>query len=194
MSTHDVIVIGGGHNGLACAAYLAKAGSDVLVRERRGVLGGAAVTEEQWPGYQVSSASYVVSLMPPRIVSELELERFGYRVSLLDPDYWIPGRSTKDAFSASHIDERFIQAERLDPRREVAQYSHDLGGYVGVALEAGWHDQSVRAAAQRLDHRHRAAYAVWSRLVACGQHHAAAAARTDQHGSSPQCGIVELFD
>jgi phytoene dehydrogenase-like protein len=90
MKTHDVIVIGGGHNGLACAAYLAKAGSDVLVLERRGVLGGAAVTEEQWPGYQVSSASYVVSLMPPRIVSELELERFGYRVSLLDPDYWIP--------------------------------------------------------------------------------------------------------
>ena len=54
------------------------------------VLGGAAVTEEQWPGYQISSASYVVSLMPPRIVSELELERFGYRVSILDPDYWVP--------------------------------------------------------------------------------------------------------
>jgi len=90
MKTHDVIVIGGGHNGLACAAYLAKAGNDVLVLERRGVLGGAAVTEEQWPGYQISSASYVVSLMPPRIVSELELERFGYRVSILDPDYWVP--------------------------------------------------------------------------------------------------------
>lgn len=90
MKTHDVIVIGGGHNGLACAAYLAKAGNDVLVLERRGVLGGAAVTEEPWPGYSISSASYVVSLMPPRIVSELELERFGYRVTLLDPDYWIP--------------------------------------------------------------------------------------------------------
>ena len=90
MKSHDVIVIGGGHNGLACAAYLAKAGSDVLVLERRGVLGGAAVTEEPWPGYRISSAAYVVSLMPPRIVEELELERFGYRVSLLDPDYWIP--------------------------------------------------------------------------------------------------------
>jgi phytoene dehydrogenase-like protein len=90
VKSHDVIVIGGGHNGLACAAYLAKAGSDVLVLERRGVLGGAAVTEEPWPGYRISSAAYVVSLMPPRIVEELELERFGYRVSLLDPDYWIP--------------------------------------------------------------------------------------------------------
>jgi phytoene dehydrogenase-like protein len=86
----DVIVIGGGHNGLACAAYLARGGLDTLVLERRDVLGGAAVTESPWPGYRISSASYVVSLMPPRIVSELDLARFGYRVSVLDPDYYLP--------------------------------------------------------------------------------------------------------
>ena len=86
----DVIVVGGGHNGLACAAYLARAGLDVLVLERRDVLGGAAVTEEPWPGYRISSASYVVSLMPPQIVSELDLPRHGYRVSLIDPDYYVP--------------------------------------------------------------------------------------------------------
>lgn len=90
MQTHDVIIIGGGHNGLACAAYLARAGMDVLVVEGRGQVGGAAVTEEPWPGYQVSSAAYVISLMPPEIVAELELERHGYKVSILDPDYWSP--------------------------------------------------------------------------------------------------------
>ena len=86
----DVVVVGGGHNGLASAAYLARKGLDVLVLERRGVLGGAAVTEEPWPGYRISSASYVVSLMPPQIVADLELKRFGYKVSILDPDYYVP--------------------------------------------------------------------------------------------------------
>jgi phytoene dehydrogenase-like protein len=88
--TRDVIVVGGGHNGLACAAYMARGGLDVLVLERRHVLGGAAVTEEPWPGYKISSASYVVSLMPPQIVSDLELKRFGYEVTVLDPDYYVP--------------------------------------------------------------------------------------------------------
>lgn len=86
----DVVVVGGGHNGLACAAYLARAGLDVLVLERRDVLGGAAVTEEPWPGYRVSSAAYVVSLMPPRIVDELRLKRHGYEVSIITPDYFVP--------------------------------------------------------------------------------------------------------
>jgi phytoene dehydrogenase-like protein len=86
----DVAIVGGGHNGLVCAAYLARAGLDVEVVERRDVLGGAAVTEEPWPGYRVSSASYVVSLMPPRIERELELRRHGYRVSIVSPDYFVP--------------------------------------------------------------------------------------------------------
>ena len=86
----DVVIIGGGHNGLACAAYLAKAGLDVLVLEKRGVVGGAAATEEPWPGYRVSSASYVVSLMPHQVVRELDLKRFGYEVSIITPDYFVP--------------------------------------------------------------------------------------------------------
>ena len=62
-SNHDVIVVGGGHNGLVCAAYLGRAGLKTLVLERRHLLGGAAVTEEVWPGFKVSTASYVVSLL-----------------------------------------------------------------------------------------------------------------------------------
>ncbi len=89
-TARDAIVVGGGHNGLACAAYLAGGGLDVLVLEQRAALGGAAVTEEPWPGYRISTASYVVSLMPPQIVSDLRLADHGYRVSILEPDYYVP--------------------------------------------------------------------------------------------------------
>ena len=90
MAQSDVIVIGGGHNGLACGAYLARAGMDVLILERHGEAGGAAVTQQPWPGYQVSSAAYVVSLMPQEVVNELELKKYGYDVTVLDPDYFVP--------------------------------------------------------------------------------------------------------
>src|ERR1700742_936746 len=76
--SYDAIVVGGGHNGLTTAAYLAKAGQRVLVLERRPILGGACVTEELWPGRRVSRASYVVSMLQPRIVKDLRLEDFGY--------------------------------------------------------------------------------------------------------------------
>lgn len=79
-STWDVIVIGGGHNGLVCAAYLAKRGKRVLVLERRDVIGGAAVTEEFHPGFRNSVASYTVSLLQPKVIADLELERHGLRV------------------------------------------------------------------------------------------------------------------
>ena len=78
--TTDVIVVGGGHNGLTCAAYLAKAGLKVTVLERRGVLGGAAVTEEFHPGFRNSVASYTVSLLNPRVIADLELHRHGLKV------------------------------------------------------------------------------------------------------------------
>ena len=112
--SRDVIIIGGGHNGLACAAYLARAGQDVLVLERRDVLGGAAVTESPWPGYKISSASYVVSLMPPRVIDELQLKRFGYKTSLLDPDYYLP---YKDGTSLTLWGDLNRSAE------EIARYS-----------------------------------------------------------------------
>src|SRR5262249_60222450 len=83
-ASYDVIVIGAGHNGLINAAYLARAGRKVLVLERRHLVGGAAVTEEVFPGFTFSVASYVVSLLRPEIIRELDLPRHGLEILPLD--------------------------------------------------------------------------------------------------------------
>jgi phytoene dehydrogenase-like protein len=77
---HDAIIIGAGHNGLVCAFYLARAGLKVLMLERRGVVGGAAVTEEFHPGFRNSVASYAVSLLNPKVIADMELHRHGLRI------------------------------------------------------------------------------------------------------------------
>src|SRR5437879_9294781 len=71
--SYDIVIVGAGHNGLVTAAYLARAGRRVLVLERRHVVGGACVTEELWPGFKVSTAAYVNSLLRPEIIRDLEL-------------------------------------------------------------------------------------------------------------------------
>ncbi len=88
--TFDAIIVGGGHNGLVTAAYLARAGRKVLVLEARELVGGCAVTEEVWPAYRVSTASYLVSLLQEKVVRDLELERFGYKVDAKDPAFFSP--------------------------------------------------------------------------------------------------------
>jgi phytoene dehydrogenase-like protein len=84
---YDAVVIGGGHNGLTAAAYLAKAGRRVLVLERRHVLGGAAVTEEVYPGFKYTVCSYVVSLLRPEIIRDLMLPKFGLRIVPLEASF-----------------------------------------------------------------------------------------------------------
>lgn len=94
--TYDLIVIGGGHNGLVTAAYLARAGMKVLVLERRELVGGACVTEELWPGFKVSTAAYVNSLLRPEIIRDLELKKHGFELLPRNPSSFTPfpdGRS-----------------------------------------------------------------------------------------------------
>ncbi|MGL6097339.1 MAG: phytoene desaturase family protein [Fimbriiglobus sp.] len=93
---YDAVIIGAGHNGLVTAAYLAKAGRSVLVLERRDVLGGCCITEEVWPGYKVSTAAYVNSLLRPQIIRDLELKKHGFEMIPRSPSSFTPfpdGRS-----------------------------------------------------------------------------------------------------
>src|ERR1700682_1677831 len=77
---YDAVIVGGGHNGLVCACYLAAGGLRVCVVERRGVVGGAAVTEEFHPGFRNSTASYTVSLLHPKVIRDLKLAEHGLRI------------------------------------------------------------------------------------------------------------------
>ena len=79
MTKYDAIVVGGGHNGLTCGAYLARADKNVLVLEQKNVVGGAAVTEEFSPGFRASTYSFIMGHLHPKVIAELELERFGLK-------------------------------------------------------------------------------------------------------------------
>lgn len=113
-ASYDLIVIGGGHNGLVTAAYLARAGVKVLVLERREVLGGACVTEELWPGFKVSTAAYVNSLLRPEIIRDLDLKRHGFKMLPRNPSSFTPfpdGRSL------------MLGPNKAMTHREVAKFS-----------------------------------------------------------------------
>src|SRR5512147_54669 len=113
MASYDAIIIGGGHNGLTSAAYLAKAGKKVLVLERRHVLGGAAVTEEIYPGFRYSVCSYVVSLLRPEVIRDLELPKYDLEIIPLDSTFTpMP--------DGDHL---FRCGDHAQTRREIARHS-----------------------------------------------------------------------
>lgn len=109
----DAIIIGGGHNGLACGAYLARAGKQVLVLERKGIVGGAAVTEEFAPGFRASTYSFIMGHLHPKVIRELELERYGLEAIEIDS-------------VANPTDDDCIVFTSKDPertRRQIARFS-----------------------------------------------------------------------
>ncbi|CAN5568047.1 NAD(P)/FAD-dependent oxidoreductase [soil metagenome] len=112
--TYDCIILGAGHNGLVTAAYLAKAGHKVLVLERRELVGGCCITEEVWPGFKVSTASYVNSLLRPEIIRDLDLKRHGFEMLPRSPSSFTP-----------YLDGRSLMMgpDKAMTQREVAKFS-----------------------------------------------------------------------
>jgi phytoene dehydrogenase-like protein len=118
---YDAIVIGAGHNGLIAAAYLAKGGKRVLVLERRDIIGGAAVTEEAFPGYNLSTCSYVCNLLLPEVIADLDLVRHGYAIRPFDPTYFCP--FPDGSYFMAHLDGK-------KTREQIAKFSKkDVAAY-----------------------------------------------------------------
>lgn len=117
----DAVIIGAGHNGLVAAAYLARAGLEVIVLERRGIVGGACVTEELAPGIRASTAAYSLSLLRPEIWTELDLSRHGLLVIPKDPQLFIP------LPDGGHL---FVWRDGRRTREELERFSRrDADGY-----------------------------------------------------------------
>lgn len=115
-STYDAVVIGGGHNGLVCAALLAKAGHSVAVFERAERIGGAAVSEPLWNGYTVSAASYVCTLLDPWLIHELDLERHGYSAYRKDPASFNVLRDGRSLLLGADEEQNAREISAFDPR------------------------------------------------------------------------------
>lgn len=112
----DCVVIGGGHNGLIAAAYLARAGKKVCVLERRQLLGGCSVTEELWPGYKVSTAAYVVSLLLPEIIRDLKLNENGLKILPRNPSSFTPMADGRHLLLGPDMKQNQQQIEKFSAR------------------------------------------------------------------------------
>ena len=157
---YDAIIIGGGHNGLVTAAYLARAGKKVCVLERRHVLGGCANTEELWPGYKVSTAAYVVSLLETQIMADLRLAENGLKILRRNPSSFTPlldGRSLTlgpdmpanqkeiAQFSQADAEEYPRYCQQLERIAQVVEPLMQQPAFNPLPLSAGWRSRSLPA-------------------------------------------------
>ena len=130
----DAIVIGAGHNGLIAAAYLGRAGRRVLVVEKRELIGGCCVTEETWPGFRVNTAAYLVSLLQPQIIEDLELARHGYAVLPKDPAFFSPFPDGRCLFMWQDAARTLAEVAKFSARDAQAfpKYEHNLERIAGA--------------------------------------------------------------
>lgn len=128
----DAIVIGAGHNGLTCAAYLAMAGLKVHVQERREVVGGACVTEEFYPGFRNSTAAYTVSLLQPKIIRELRLHDYGLRVVERRAQNFLPLPNGRYLLTGNGRTEREIAKFSAKDARRYSAYQIEIGNVADV--------------------------------------------------------------
>lgn len=119
--TFDAVIIGGGHNGLVCAFYLARAGKKVCVVERREIVGGAAITEEFHPGFRNSVASYAVSLLAPKVIADMDLSRHGLKVVIRPMAYFAPTPDGRYMLLGRDAAENDAEIARHSPK-DVAAY------------------------------------------------------------------------
>ena len=128
--SHDAIIIGAGHNGLTCAYYLAKRGLKVAVLESSTVVGGAAVTDEFLPGFRNSAASYTVSLLQPKVIRDMELERHGLKVVLRKTDNFLPGDGDYLLAGRGGLTRKEIARHVKDDGEAYDRYVAELGTVV----------------------------------------------------------------
>jgi phytoene dehydrogenase-like protein len=132
MSDLDAIIIGAGHNGLTCAAYLGMAGLRVRVFERRGVVGGACVTEEFHPGFRNSAAAYTVGLLQPKIIRDLKLEEHGLRIVLRRAQNFLPLPDGRYLITGEGRTESEIGKFSARDAARYAAYQAEIGRVAGV--------------------------------------------------------------
>src|SRR3954466_14215452 len=126
MNEHDVLIIGAGHNGLTCAAYLAMSGLRVKVVERRSVVGGAAVTQEFHPGFRNSVAAYTVSLLNPKIAADLKLHDHGLRIVERRAQNFLPAPDGSYLLTGEGRTQASVAALSARDAERIGAFSHEL--------------------------------------------------------------------